>query len=44
MLVPRRTVMESGELEKATGYKINWRMFGSGAVSAMAKTAESLRA
>ena len=28
MLVPLRTVMESGELEKATGYKINWRMFG----------------
>jgi len=23
-------VMESGELEKATGYKINWRMFGGG--------------
>jgi hypothetical protein len=22
--------MESGELEKATGYKINWRMFGGG--------------
>ncbi len=30
MLVPLRTVMESGELEKATGYKINWRMFGGG--------------
>ncbi len=30
MLVPFRTVMESGELEKATGYKINWRMFGGG--------------
>ena len=30
MLVPWRTVMESGELEKATGYKINWRMFGGG--------------
>jgi taurine transport system substrate-binding protein len=23
-------VMESGELEKTTGYKINWRMFGGG--------------
>ncbi|MBK7063280.1 MAG: taurine ABC transporter substrate-binding protein [Rubrivivax sp.] len=30
MLVPLRTVMESGALEKATGYKINWRMFGGG--------------
>lgn len=30
MLDPYRTVMESGELEKATGYKINWRMFAGG--------------
>ena len=30
MNVPYRIVMESGELEKATGYKINWRMFGGG--------------
>jgi taurine transport system substrate-binding protein len=30
MLVPLRIVMESGELEKATGYKISWRMFGGG--------------
>lgn len=30
MLVPFRTVMESGELEKATGYKVNWKMFGGG--------------
>jgi taurine transport system substrate-binding protein len=30
MMVPLRTVMESGELEKLTGYKINWRMFGGG--------------
>ena len=30
MNIPFRTVMESGELEKATGYKINWRMFGGG--------------
>ena len=30
MLDPYRTVMESGELEKITGYKINWRMFGGG--------------
>jgi taurine transport system substrate-binding protein len=30
MMVPLRVVMESGELEAATGYKINWRMFGGG--------------
>jgi taurine transport system substrate-binding protein len=30
ILVPLRIVQESGELEKATGYKINWRMFGGG--------------
>ena len=30
MLVPLRVAMESGELEKATGYKVNWRMFGGG--------------
>ena len=30
MLVPLRVAMETGELEKATGYKINWRMFGGG--------------
>lgn len=30
MLVPWRTVMESGELEKQTGYKIKWRQFGGG--------------
>jgi taurine transport system substrate-binding protein len=30
MNVPFRVVMESGEVEKATGYKINWRMFGGG--------------
>jgi taurine transport system substrate-binding protein len=30
MMVPFRAVMESGELEKATGYKVNWRMFGGG--------------
>ena len=33
MVFPYRTVMESGELEKATGYKINWRMFGGGPVT-----------
>ena len=38
MLVPLRTLIESGELEKSTGYKIHWRQFGSGAdvVRAMA--------
>ena len=30
MLVPLRLVMESGEVEKATGYKITWRMFSGG--------------
>ena len=30
MQVPLRLVMESGEVEKATGYKINWRMFSGG--------------
>src|SRR6218665_2519122 len=30
MLVPLRLVMESGEIEKATGYKIHWRMFAGG--------------
>ena len=30
MLVPFQALMDSGELEKATGYKISWRMFGGG--------------
>jgi ABC-type nitrate/sulfonate/bicarbonate transport system substrate-binding protein len=30
MVLPYRIAMESGEIEKATGYKINWRMFGGG--------------
>ncbi len=30
MLVPLRTVIESGELEKTTGYKITWHQFGGG--------------
>jgi taurine transport system substrate-binding protein len=29
-LVPLRTLIDSGELEKTTGYKINWRHFGTG--------------
>ncbi len=30
MVVPFRVLMEQGEIEKATGYKINWRKFGGG--------------
>lgn len=30
MNVPYRTVMESGEIEKATGYRIDWRMIVGG--------------
>lgn len=30
MVVPFRTAMAAGEVEKATGYKINWKMFGGG--------------
>jgi taurine transport system substrate-binding protein len=30
MVVPFRVVIDTGELEKATGYKINWRKFGGG--------------
>jgi taurine transport system substrate-binding protein len=30
MQLPLRLVMESGEVEKATGYKIDWRMFSGG--------------
>jgi taurine transport system substrate-binding protein len=30
MLVPLRTVIDSGELERTTGYEINWRQFGDG--------------
>jgi len=30
MLVPFQALMDSGELEKATGYKINYRLFGGG--------------
>jgi taurine transport system substrate-binding protein len=30
MVVPFRAVIDSGELEKATGYKISWRKFGGG--------------
>jgi len=30
MIVPMRALMASGELEKATGYKINWKMIAGG--------------
>jgi taurine transport system substrate-binding protein len=30
MVVPFRVVIDTGELEKATGYKINWRKFTGG--------------
>ncbi len=30
MMNPFRWVQQSGEVEKATGYKINWRQFGGG--------------
>ncbi|MBM3385583.1 MAG: taurine ABC transporter substrate-binding protein, partial [Betaproteobacteria bacterium] len=30
MLVPYRVAQESKEIEKATGYKINWKQFGGG--------------
>lgn len=30
MIVPMRALMASGELEKATGYKINWKMIVGG--------------
>ena len=30
MVVPFRVVMQSGAVEKATGYKITWRKFGGG--------------
>ncbi len=38
MIVPMRALMASGELEKATGYKINWKMFtgGGDVIKAMA--------
>ncbi|RPH64870.1 MAG: hypothetical protein EHM83_07555, partial [Burkholderiales bacterium] len=30
MNVPYRTAMESGEIEKATGYRINWKFIAGG--------------
>ena len=41
MVVPYRVAQEAKELEKATGYKINWRQFGGGGevIKAMASGA-----
>jgi len=41
MVVPYRIAQEAKELEKATGYKINWRQFGGGGevIKAMASGA-----
>lgn len=41
MVVPYRIAQESKELEKATGYKINWKQFGGGGevIKAMASGA-----
>jgi taurine transport system substrate-binding protein len=41
MVVPYRTAQEAKELEKATGYKINWKQFGGGGevIKAMASGA-----
>ena len=30
MIIPMRVAMAQGAIEKATGYKINWKMFGGG--------------
>lgn len=30
MIIPFRVLQAAGEIEKATGYKINWKMFGGG--------------
>ncbi len=30
MVIPMRVAMAQGAIEKATGYKINWKMFGGG--------------
>src|SRR5512134_2050009 len=44
MVVPYRIAQESKELEKATGYKINWKQFGGGGevIKAMASGAVQL--
>ncbi len=41
MVVPYRVAQEAKELEKATGYKINWKQFGGGGevIKAMASGA-----
>ncbi|HZA02368.1 MAG TPA: taurine ABC transporter substrate-binding protein, partial [Hyphomicrobiaceae bacterium] len=30
MIVPFRVLMATGEIEKSTGYKVSWKMFGGG--------------
>jgi taurine transport system substrate-binding protein len=44
MVVPYRVAQETKELEKATGYKINWKQFGGGGevIKAMASGAVQL--
>lgn len=44
MVVPYRVAQEAKELEKATGYKINWKQFGGGGevIKAMASGAVQL--
>src|ERR671936_502425 len=44
MLDPYRIAQESKEIEKATGYKINWKQFGGGGevIKAMASGAVQL--
>ena len=41
MVVPYRLAQETRELEKATGYKVNWKQFGGGGevIKAMASGA-----
>ena len=41
MVVPYRVAQETKELEKATGYKVNWKQFGGGGevIKAMASGA-----
>ncbi|MSP66702.1 MAG: taurine ABC transporter substrate-binding protein [Alphaproteobacteria bacterium] len=44
MVLPMRAAMDSGEIEKATGYKIDWRLIPTGAdvIKAMAAGAVSI--
>ena len=40
MVVPYRIAQEAKELEKATGYKVNWKQFGGGPTEADYQQAE----